>query len=389
MPFSTNLASLAVLSVVPLAAAQPTITYLASSGVSPASQCWNYEGTNPPAPGAGVLDFGSSGSGEYRYYIRTDLGQIDFAARATISLRVQVVSGAYSANPCGAGQRAGVGFAVADSQGRHLNVGLGADRVYIGTENNPFPGANNPAAPFAWGGLMREVRLEVNALTFALVIDGQTVLSVSRPDMPVNQTTPNLAMFGGDITACASGHGRFERFAVTAVPAGDGNITLNAQPGPSVLACATSPLVLSVSAASPWPLGYQWRRNGAPLVNGELPGGAVVEGADSTILSILPYTAALDGTYDCIVANSCGSRTTVPTSVTLPAQCGPADLGRQGGVPCYDGVLDNNDFIVFIDFFFSRNPAANQGSQGGEPGADEHFDNNDFVVFIDNFFAGC
>jgi len=72
--------------------------------------------------------------------------------------------------------------------------------------------------------------------------------------------------------------------------------------------------------------------------------------------------------------------------------CGPADVGRQGGAPGFDRVLDNNDFVVFIDYFFSANPSADLGSQGGVPGADTVFDNNDFVVFIDEFFTpplGC
>jgi hypothetical protein len=69
--------------------------------------------------------------------------------------------------------------------------------------------------------------------------------------------------------------------------------------------------------------------------------------------------------------------------------CGPADVGHQGGVPGFDRVLDNNDFVVFIDYFFNANPLADLGSQGGLPGADTVFDNNDFVVFIDDFFTGC
>ncbi len=67
----------------------------------------------------------------------------------------------------------------------------------------------------------------------------------------------------------------------------------------------------------------------------------------------------------------------------------PADMGRAGGVPGADGVLDNNDFIVFIDAFFAGSPAADFGATGGVPGPDGHFDNNDFIVFIDRFFAGC
>jgi hypothetical protein len=66
-----------------------------------------------------------------------------------------------------------------------------------------------------------------------------------------------------------------------------------------------------------------------------------------------------------------------------------ADLGQEGGAPGGDGILDNNDFVVFIDYFFSQNPLGDFGSEGGSPVADGLFDNNDFVVFIDAFFQGC
>jgi hypothetical protein len=71
------------------------------------------------------------------------------------------------------------------------------------------------------------------------------------------------------------------------------------------------------------------------------------------------------------------------------AWCGPADLGRQGGVAKPDGKLDNNDFVAFIDLFFASDVRADLGAQGGTTGHDGTFDNNDFVVFIDAFFAGC
>ena len=66
-----------------------------------------------------------------------------------------------------------------------------------------------------------------------------------------------------------------------------------------------------------------------------------------------------------------------------------ADIGSTGGVPGSDGVLDNNDFVVFIDWFFDNDPRADRGATGGVPGADGAWDNNDFVVFIDQFFGGC
>ena len=75
--------------------------------------------------------------------------------------------------------------------------------------------------------------------------------------------------------------------------------------------------------------------------------------------------------------------------VVGPAACGPADLGGIGGEPGFDGALDNNDFVVFIDMFFAQSPLADMGSVGGIPGADNAWNNNDFVVFVDRFFAGC
>jgi hypothetical protein len=83
------------------------------------------------------------------------------------------------------------------------------------------------------------------------------------------------------------------------------------------------------------------------------------------------------------------SDTNAPTVTYLIDTCGDSDIGSQGGNGPGDGALDNNDFVVFIDYFFNANPIADVGSQGGVAPGDGAFDNNDFVVFIDAFFAGC
>jgi hypothetical protein len=75
-----------------------------------------------------------------------------------------------------------------------------------------------------------------------------------------------------------------------------------------------------------------------------------------------------------------------------PTNCSPADLGIQGGEEGQDRHLDNNDFIVFINYFFAHDARADVGRQGGEHGSDAAWDNNDFVAFIDFFFndaAAC
>ena len=65
-----------------------------------------------------------------------------------------------------------------------------------------------------------------------------------------------------------------------------------------------------------------------------------------------------------------------------------ADIGGPGGLPGHDGQLDNNDFIVFINWFFTGDSRADLGVAGGVSGHDGVFDNNDFIVFINEFFAG-
>ncbi|HYD02412.1 MAG TPA: GC-type dockerin domain-anchored protein, partial [Phycisphaerales bacterium] len=93
--------------------------------------------------------------------------------------------------------------------------------------------------------------------------------------------------------------------------------------------------------------------------------------------------------YTITLATANGTVRAVVTDLLPVLPCGSADVGGQGGVTGPDGVLDNNDFVAFIDLFFSAQPGADVGSQGGVQGGDGAFDNNDFVVLIDRFFAGC
>ncbi|MFT3683523.1 MAG: GC-type dockerin domain-anchored protein [Phycisphaerales bacterium] len=76
------------------------------------------------------------------------------------------------------------------------------------------------------------------------------------------------------------------------------------------------------------------------------------------------------------------------TGSTSAPSC-PADLGAAGGVAGHDGMLDNNDFIAFINHFFNQNAAADVGVAGGGYGHDGAWDNNDFIAFINLFFNGC
>ena len=143
--------------------------------------------------------------------------------------------------------------------------------------------------------------------------------------------------------------------------------------------------VLETPAES-WPGGsgwsYRWRRNGSDLVDGDR-----ISGSGTSTLSIASMMLADSGVYECVVSGlSCSGSSAISTVVTLSC---PADLGVAGGGNGWDGVLDNNDFIAFINLFFEVNAKADMGRAGGETGADGAFDNNDFIVFINRFFDGC
>ncbi|MDP1660538.1 MAG: GC-type dockerin domain-anchored protein [Phycisphaerales bacterium] len=108
----------------------------------------------------------------------------------------------------------------------------------------------------------------------------------------------------------------------------------------------------------------------------------------TTIASPAPGGQGHDGggwTMVALVRGPCDTRYTHAATNFVAA----ADLGSQGGVAGGDGVHDNNDFVVFIDKFFTADAGADVGVQGGQLGSDGAFDNNDFVVFIDLFFQSC
>jgi hypothetical protein len=144
--------------------------------------------------------------------------------------------------------------------------------------------------------------------------------------------------------------------------------------------------------------GYRWeRRVGSAweqLVDGPLAGVGTIATSSTNTLQVggVPGSpGATVMTVRAVATTVCGPHVSLPATLSLIAPCGGADVGATGGVftGCGDGVLDNNDFVVYIDLFFNGDVIADVGSQGGVPGADGQFNNNDFVVFIDMFFSGC
>jgi len=156
-----------------------------------------------------------------------------------------------------------------------------------------------------------------------------------------------------------------------------GTPTITAQPR-HVATCPGGMVTLSVTAlgaGGPGPAsGYQWQRDGVDI-----------DGAGGPTYTLSDVQEADGGKYRCVVRNTCGATTSRNATLLVRS----ADVGSTGGVSGADGILDNNDFVVFIDRFFLQDVRADYGAAGGTPGPDEAYDNNDFVVFIDLFFSGC
>ncbi|MBY0308168.1 MAG: hypothetical protein K2Q09_05460, partial [Phycisphaerales bacterium] len=173
-------------------------------------------------------------------------------------------------------------------------------------------------------------------------------------------------------------------------------------PGSSVTLTAPQP----GRGISSQPFNYSWQvrlADGAwaPLADGPFsqPGVAAftTSGASTRDLTLSNYTPPPIGaqpltSFRAVVSSECGAQVALNTALESPAltvgTC-RADLGRAGGVAGCDGRLDNNDFIVFIAYFFGADPAADMGQAGGLRGSDGRLDNNDFITFINLFFAGC
>jgi hypothetical protein len=165
--------------------------------------------------------------------------------------------------------------------------------------------------------------------------------------------------------------------------------------------CPSGDASFSVAATGSVTVGVTWQLEDVAVLggwrtisDGPLPGPSgtmnyMVSGAQTPTVTFTAGAACCDGPRTIRVrariSNFCGAISSNAASLYFA----PGDVGQQGGVPGHDGLYNNNDFLVFIDRFFSQDPVADIGIQGGLLGSDGMLDNNDFVVFIDQFFAGC
>ncbi|GAB4546841.1 MAG: hypothetical protein Tsb0013_06040 [Phycisphaerales bacterium] len=150
---------------------------------------------------------------------------------------------------------------------------------------------------------------------------------------------------------------------------------IGVHPTPVVEACAGTGLTLTIELARDDPAAdFRWLRDGVDLTMMQSPG--VLEGADTTSLTLFSPDGADSGVYTCEVTNACGVSASNPSQVVVVVCC-PADFNN-------DGLVDLGDFGALGAAFDSSLGDANYN-----PDAD--FDNDgdvdlgDFGVFGTEF----
>lgn len=124
---------------------------------------------------------------------------------------------------------------------------------------------------------------------------------------------------------------------------------------------------------------FHWQRNGVPLSNGPTGTGSVVSGATSRTLAVLNAGNADEGSYRCIVSNSCGSEAT--SSATLVVCAGDRDCS---------GVTDPADVSAFVAEWLASLEGGTTGADFDGNGQVDPADVSRFVAtWYDELGSGC
>ena len=144
---------------------------------------------------------------------------------------------------------------------------------------------------------------------------------------------------------------------------------------------------LNVPSERNGPVTCIWRKGGVSI------DAAITPSANTSRLELPRITARDLGSYDCIIADACGTFVSATFIVSLRNSCSLADVaGRQpvGG----DGTVDGTDFIAFFNSFAAGDVLADPvadiagaGDDGIDP--DGTIDATDMIVFINGFSRGC
>ncbi|HZW08228.1 MAG TPA: GC-type dockerin domain-anchored protein [Phycisphaerales bacterium] len=336
-------------------------------------------------------------------------GYLDFAS-ATV---VQSGAGAIVA-----GDASSVNLGASDISGGSLNAaGSGRFSVFASsnlhglTSNAPLDVIANHAAIISEPGIVNNGVIKVNhssayagttlrAAGAAVTLSGSGSVLLNRSGSDGNATagTADLSATAGSSWSFGAGQTLTGSGRITAPVTMNGTIAPGI-PGANgfirndsiVTFGATGRLHIDIATGSNYD---QLQNAGSVALDGTLQVVSAMDFPAGTTFDVITG-GTHTGEFDTVLSSGLaqpkrfGARYDNPTRVRVTVLCGPADIAGQGADGNGDGILDNNDFIVFIDRFFANDPRADYGSTGGILGPDGQWNNNDFVVFIDLFFAGC
>lgn len=114
-------------------------------------------------------------------------------------------------------------------------------------------------------------------------------------------------------------------------------------------------------------LSYQWRKNGTPVVDGPTGTGSTVGGATTKNLSLQSVSRRDEGTYDCILSNTCGSSTSLGATLTVTGCPPPGDMNG-------DGVFNTSDIDPFALSLLDLTAYQQQYSEGDSFNGDMNHD---------------
>ncbi len=155
-------------------------------------------------------------------------------------------------------------------------------------------------------GALSAVKTDANgwyAVTLIPATGSGTTYSVSASKSGYPTAARNVQIVAGEV-----------RRADFNLGAGNNSPVITQQPS-SVVAEPGTAVLFAVQAAGTDVLGYQWRKNGANLTDGEN-----VTGATADLLQLSDVSTADAGEYRCVVTNAYGSATSDPASLTLTTQ---------------------------------------------------------------------
>jgi len=112
-------------------------------------------------------------------------------------------------------------------------------------------------------------------------------------------------------------------------------------PPPSVTGTCNGNVSFPARGAAGYSSTAQWRHNGVPVADGPTGTGSTIAGSHNGVLDVRHIGPADAGTYDLVLSNTCGSSTSLASTLTLSGGTGNGDGNG-------DGVADGQDIAGFV-----------------------------------------